>query len=420
MRRLLVLATAGLALVGCGGGGGRSAPAVDPRTEAIADGAVALCGDGSYSDNADFSATCSSGDGVDEWLATYGECKDGTIFALSEDASCGKNGGFRALKPANYEPTSGKDDIAECDDGTFSDNTDFSATCSSHGGVERWLAKYGECGDGALIVMSATASCSSHDGFKGLKSKNFSPKASTSDIARCKDGSYSDNTKFSATCNSHGGINYWLATYGECKDGTVIEMSDEASCGSHGGFRALKPEGFVPPVTLAPPTTAPASTTTVPAKRKWSAGAPVTIDGAREAMQGDRKKAPNSLGRDERAEIVVNGGDIEVTYAYDGDKGAPVTWIASATAYTDSGALFKNKLVGNVTLHIRIPVIDRLGNKSKAIATSLRIDRSTYDAANWDGLLDRLTANATYMYCIAADQTIAPVLRDELVGMDCT
>lgn len=152
-----------------------SAATLDPDEQAIKDGNVALCDDGNYSDNTDFSATCSGGDGIDKWLAPFGECEDGTVIKMSDSATCGDNGGFKGLLPADFEPTPRENDIALCEDGTYSDNTDFSATCSSRGGVDEWLAPYGECKDGTVIVMSKEASCAGNSGFKGLLPQDYEP-----------------------------------------------------------------------------------------------------------------------------------------------------------------------------------------------------------------------------------------------------
>lgn len=152
---------------------------IDPEVKAIKAGNVALCNDGGYSDNTDFSATCSGGDGIDKWLATFGECRDGTIIKLSATASCDDNDGFKRLLPAGYEPKPAKGDIAQCKDRTFSDNTDFSATCSSRGGVDRWLAPYGTCKDGTVVKLSKTASCDDHDGFKALLPADYTPPTTT-------------------------------------------------------------------------------------------------------------------------------------------------------------------------------------------------------------------------------------------------
>lgn len=156
-----------------------SAATLDPDEQAIKDGNVALCNDGNYSDNTDFSATCSGGDGIDKWLAPFGECEDGTVIKMSDSATCGDNGGFKGLLPADFEPTPRESDVALCKDGTYADNTDFSATCSSRGGVDGWLAPYGECKDGTVIVMSKEASCAGNSGFKGLLPEDYEPPTTT-------------------------------------------------------------------------------------------------------------------------------------------------------------------------------------------------------------------------------------------------
>ena len=68
MRRIFVVGVV-LALgvlVGCGAEDGGPGSAAD----AIAAGNVALCQDGTYSDNTDFGETCNSHDEVERWLAT--------------------------------------------------------------------------------------------------------------------------------------------------------------------------------------------------------------------------------------------------------------------------------------------------------------------------------------------------------------
>jgi hypothetical protein len=152
---------------------------VDPEIVAIRNGNVALCNDGGYSDNYDFSATCSGGDGIDKWLAPFGQCDDGTIIKMSASASCDDNGGFQKLLPADYTPKAAEGDVAQCEDGTFSDNTDFQATCSSRGGVSEWVAPYGECADGTVIKMSAEASCTENGGFGALLPPDYTPPTTT-------------------------------------------------------------------------------------------------------------------------------------------------------------------------------------------------------------------------------------------------
>jgi hypothetical protein len=76
-------------------------------------------------------------------------------------------------------------------------------------------------------------------------------------VASCLGGGFSDNTDFSATCSGAGDVAEWLAPYGECQDATVIQMNEDASCDSHGGFKALLASDYTPPTTTVPPTEAP-------------------------------------------------------------------------------------------------------------------------------------------------------------------
>ncbi|MBA2388203.1 MAG: hypothetical protein H0V69_14080 [Acidimicrobiia bacterium] len=237
---------------------------LDPVLEAISDGYVARCNDGGLSDNTDFGATCSGGDGIDEWLAPFGECEDGTIIAMSEDASCSDHDGFRTLLEPDYKPTPRSSDIAKCQSGVYSDNVDIAATCSSNGGVDEWLAAYGKCEDGTVIVMSKDASCSGHGEFRKLLRPDYKPTRRAADVARCKNGLFSDNTDFAATCSSNGGVDKWLATYGKCLDGTVIKINADASCSGSGGFDKILPKDYQPPTTTTVPATTLPPTTTLP------------------------------------------------------------------------------------------------------------------------------------------------------------
>lgn len=168
-----------MVLVGAGQGpevGEAPPPTTDPATQAaIDDGNVARCNNGTFSDNTDFRATCSSNDGVDAWLAPYGRCGDGHVIAMSEDATCDDHDGFDALLPPSYVPQPEQGDVALCANGTYSANTDFGATCSSSGGVDIWLAPYGECGDGEIVVMGPDADCDNHGGFARLLPADFTP-----------------------------------------------------------------------------------------------------------------------------------------------------------------------------------------------------------------------------------------------------
>ena len=202
-----------MALAGCGASGGSSSSGsakttttIDPGVKAIKDGNVALCNDGGYSDNDDFSATCSGGDGIDKWLAPFGQCEDGTVIKMSPEATCQDNGGFKKLLPANYKPKAAKGDVAQCKDRTFSDNTGFSATCSSRGGVSTWLAPYGQCKDGTVIKMSNTASCVDHDGFKGLLPADYTPPTPTTTTSAPKE------TTTSAPAYAYAGPKYEVVT----------------------------------------------------------------------------------------------------------------------------------------------------------------------------------------------------------------
>jgi hypothetical protein len=151
---------------------------LDPVATAIADGYVALCSNGDFSDNTDFDATCSGGDGVDIWLAPFGECNDGTVIRMSRDANCSDHDGFRGLLPPDFVPSPGETDLARCANGTFSDNTDLNAICSANGGVAEWLAPFGECNDGTIVAMGQET-CDGHDGFAALLPPDFAPPTTT-------------------------------------------------------------------------------------------------------------------------------------------------------------------------------------------------------------------------------------------------
>lgn len=127
--------------------------------------------------------------------------------------------------------------IARCNDGQYSDNTDFWATCSSHDGIRYWLASYGQCAEPEVIVMSSGSACRD---FKSLLPADFVPQPGPLDVARCNNGLYSDNTDFAATCSANGGMAAWLAQEGVCRDGFVFVMSEDAGCDDHGGFEGLR------------------------------------------------------------------------------------------------------------------------------------------------------------------------------------
>ena len=202
-------------------------------------GNVARCNDGTFSDNTDFDGTCSSHDGVGEWLAPFGSCGDGTVVAISKETDCGDHDGFDSLLPPDYIPTAGPDDVAHCENGTFSNNLDFESTCSSGGGVAAWLAPFGSCADGRVIAMSPDSSCDDHDGFDQLLPVDYIPMPTATDVARCNNGTHSDNTHFDQTCSSAGGVTIWLAPTGECGDGSEVAIGPDTDCGDHDGFGQL-------------------------------------------------------------------------------------------------------------------------------------------------------------------------------------
>ena len=51
--------------------------------------------------------------------------------------------------------------VAQCKDGTYSENTEFWNTCRSAFGVKQWLAAKVVCGDGRIIELNEKASCGS-------------------------------------------------------------------------------------------------------------------------------------------------------------------------------------------------------------------------------------------------------------------
>ena len=84
-------------------------------------------------------------------------------------------------------------------------------------------------------------------------------------VARCSDGTYSDNTDFDARhAAPTTASTYRLAPFGSCSDGAVIALSETARCDDHDGFGALLPSDFVPqpgPADVALARTGPTRTT---------------------------------------------------------------------------------------------------------------------------------------------------------------
>jgi hypothetical protein len=61
-------------------------------------------------------------------------------------------------------------------------------------------------------------------------------------VALYNDGNFSDNTDFAKTCSGGDGMKRWLSDYGECSDGTVIDIGPLSSCPSGSTFVGLLPD----------------------------------------------------------------------------------------------------------------------------------------------------------------------------------
>jgi hypothetical protein len=153
-----------------------------PDDQAIADGFFARCNNGDYSNNDDFSKTCSGGEGIERWLSDYGECADGTVLSMRSIPDCGDRGGFAGLRPRDFFPEPDSDDVALCVDGNYSTNTDFSKTCSGGDGVERWLSTYGECSDGTVITMGRATRCPDGATFVRRLPSDYAPATTSTTV----------------------------------------------------------------------------------------------------------------------------------------------------------------------------------------------------------------------------------------------
>jgi len=127
--RIALLLAGMLVFVACGvSDAGESGPTttLHPDDEAIADGFFALCNDGGYSDNVEFDKTCSGGDGVDRWLADYGECSDGTVIEMAATSICPSGTRFVGRLPADFDP-----DVASASTTTQAPTTTTSTTTTT-------------------------------------------------------------------------------------------------------------------------------------------------------------------------------------------------------------------------------------------------------------------------------------------------
>lgn len=150
-------------------------------------GDVALCTDGTYQKAKVFKTACKSRGGVRRWLSAYGRCNDNTPIRMTRKATCKGHKGFRGLVSQEV-PKEFKGKVALCNDGNYSTNTDFSATCSGGDGLNTWLAAYGECADGEVIKMSMKSSCTD-DEFGRLLPGDYRPASTGSTLADAGGGS---------------------------------------------------------------------------------------------------------------------------------------------------------------------------------------------------------------------------------------
>ena len=81
-------------------------------------------------------------------------------------------------------------------------------------------------------------------------------------FAECKDGQFSDNTEFKSTCSSHDGVKRWLAPYVQCRDGTVVSLNKDTTCGGkRGGVDKMLSESEAAAIKSAATTTIAVTTT---------------------------------------------------------------------------------------------------------------------------------------------------------------
>jgi hypothetical protein len=128
----------------------------------------------------------------------------------------------------------------------------------------------------AAAALAATGSGRNDDGATALPGTPAS--APPGMFAECKDGTFSNNQDFSKTCSSHHGVKGWLATHVVCRNGTVVSLDKEASCGNDGVQRLVSADdeprvlaamlsattSIAPsPTTASPTTTTPTTTTTM-------------------------------------------------------------------------------------------------------------------------------------------------------------
>jgi len=291
------------------------------------EGHIAGCNDGTFTSEKRFSKTCGNRGGVRSWLKPYGSCRDGHAIRMSTKATCKGHEGFEGLLADERVPEQFGSNVALCNDGGYSDNLDFDATCSNGDGINVWLAKYGVCEGGAVIKMRKDSSCNTGE-FDHLLPGDFEP-IDEGYVALCNNGAYSTNADFQGTCESSGGVRSWLATYGKCQDQVVFLVDGLASCDAHGGFRTLLGQDYVPKArvpenqattTTAPPTTAPPATTApyVPPTEPYEPPAPTASSGCDPNYSGCVPIVPYDLDcPDINGPVQVYGDD---PHGFDGNN----------------------------------------------------------------------------------------------------
>ena len=217
---------------------------------------VALCNDGLFDNEHDLAENCKKQGGIDEFLATYAECNNGRIILMTTDG-IGCEDGIARLLPADFEPeaTPASDDVALCNDGLFDNEYDLAENCKRQGGIDEFLATYAECNNGRVILMT-TDGIGCEDGIAQLLPDDYEPTPGPDDVALCNDGLFDNEHDLAENCKKQGGIDEFLATYAECGNGEIVQLSEEAEC--EGGLTLL-PDDFVPPSTTTTTTTDPRS-----------------------------------------------------------------------------------------------------------------------------------------------------------------
>ena len=261
VRSVAALSALWLCLVSCG----EDAPSADSTkrdedaTAFVFDNEAAACVEGGYdgADDQQIQTICTDKGGVDYWLHDFAECGDGSVVDLALNPSCTEFGGFVAVgngpatviadpsssmsltttslapstptivtttvatatnpspttpapstAPATDATEAGPDDVALCNDGSYSGNKDFSATCSSGDGVDQWLSKFVVCTDGRLIAVEDERACPGGKGGFMRRVDDSSSLASFADRFGLQLTNAMDCTEISGPSTPRGLIEY--------------------------------------------------------------------------------------------------------------------------------------------------------------------------------------------------------------------